>query len=289
MRAYFDVHDSVVLFIIRKLFVFFLIIAHALTPRLFDATLKFPYLTLLISGGNTLIGLVSDAHTFVRFGDKRNRAAIGNCIDKVARNLGLYQKHRNDGLSGGQLIEIHAKTGNPRRFPSLFDQAKMYCDKHKSCEFFFTGLDDSVYAAIKKELDRTNGVLNDSFVCDMCATVQHSLALMLKNRLERAIVYYERQMSATNGTLESVVVSGGVASNRYIFEILRQMCSKYNINLITPPIKYCTGMCAHYRSPDSRNGNIFFGEVKFCINTSRYQNLLSVRTWFLESDSGSCV
>jgi N6-L-threonylcarbamoyladenine synthase len=43
--------------------------SHALTPRLFDKDLKFPYLTLLISGGHSILALVNDYNKFIRLGD----------------------------------------------------------------------------------------------------------------------------------------------------------------------------------------------------------------------------
>ncbi len=210
--------------------------AHALTPRLFDENLKFPYLTLLISGGNTLIGLVSGPETFMRFGQTKDHA-IGCCIDKVARSLGLFQRHLNEGLCGGQLIETHAKVGDPQAFEVFYNVAKDYCSKSRSCEFSFSGLMNTAFNIVEKEL-KTNGVLSEKFINDACASFQHAVALVLKNRLERAIVYYSEEMGAAH--MEYAVISGGVASNRYIFEVLRAMCASYGLSLKTPPIKYCT-------------------------------------------------
>jgi N6-L-threonylcarbamoyladenine synthase len=56
--------------------------SHALTIRLFNKEIQYPYLALLISGGHTLIVLVQDCETYLRFGEAKN-LAIGNCIDKV--------------------------------------------------------------------------------------------------------------------------------------------------------------------------------------------------------------
>jgi glycoprotease/Kae1 family metallohydrolase len=115
--------------------------AHALTSRLFDPSLKYPFLTLLISGGHCLLVLAEEYDRFYQLGSSID-SSPGIYLDKVARSLGLFeiesanQDNGNDqtyGLSGGALVEKYAaKNGivNEKRFNSFINSVKAYCGKN---------------------------------------------------------------------------------------------------------------------------------------------------------------
>ena len=111
--------------------------AHALTPRLFNKNLKFPYLTLLISGGHCIIALVAKENEFYRYGESID-ISPGNFIDKIARQLGLFQLNQ-EYSSGGALLELYAKNGDPDSFPRIIRSAVTYCKQNKNCDVSFAG------------------------------------------------------------------------------------------------------------------------------------------------------
>ena len=77
--------------------------AHLLSPRLVSE-IKFPYLCLLVSGGNTALVLVKNSKSFMTLGSTIDDSA-GECFDKVAKGLGL-------GYPGGPELEHLALGGN---------------------------------------------------------------------------------------------------------------------------------------------------------------------------------
>lgn len=112
--------------------------AHALMPRLLDRDIRFPFLTLLISGGHCILALVENDRKFLRLGESID-ISPGNFIDKTARKLGLF--HLNDECtSGGALMELYAKNGNPDSFPRMIKSVENHCKKMKNCDFSYAGI-----------------------------------------------------------------------------------------------------------------------------------------------------
>ncbi|MDB3863851.1 tRNA (adenosine(37)-N6)-threonylcarbamoyltransferase complex transferase subunit TsaD, partial [Alphaproteobacteria bacterium] len=81
--------------------------AHLLSPRLTN-DIKFPYLCLLVSGGNTALVVVKNPSKFITLGSTIDDSA-GECFDKVAKALDL-------GYPGGPAIERLAINGDPSSF-----------------------------------------------------------------------------------------------------------------------------------------------------------------------------
>ncbi|HET9510922.1 MAG TPA: tRNA (adenosine(37)-N6)-threonylcarbamoyltransferase complex transferase subunit TsaD, partial [Sphingomonas sp.] len=82
---------------------------HALSPRLADPALEFPYLLLLVSGGHCQLLLVEGVGTYRRLATTIDDAA-GEAFDKTAKLLGL-------GFPGGPAVERVARDGDPRAVP----------------------------------------------------------------------------------------------------------------------------------------------------------------------------
>ena len=82
---------------------------HALSPRLADPTLAFPYLLLLVSGGHCQLLLVEGVNTYRRLATTIDDAA-GEAYDKTAKLLGL-------GYPGGPAVEAAARDGDPKAVP----------------------------------------------------------------------------------------------------------------------------------------------------------------------------
>ena len=182
--------------------------AHGLMVRLFQ-DIAFPYLLLLLSGGHCQIVWVQDCDTYRILGRTLDDA-VGECIDKVARALGL-------GYPGGPIIECLAQKGDPNTI-SLPIPLK----DHKGCDFSFSGLKTACMHWIQKQ----KHPVPENILSDFCASFQKTIADSLCTRLQNAL-----QQTHAN----SVVMSGGVAANRYFYERLNKIAP-----LVTPPVHYCT-------------------------------------------------
>lgn len=210
--------------------------AHALTSRLFDSNLQFPYLTLLISGGNCMYALVKNSQTFIRFGETIDMSP-GNALDKLARKLGLFKLI--DNSPGGALVEKYAIDGNSKRFGQIESTIKHYCNTNKNCDFSFSGIYSLAISIIDKELAQ-NRQLSMEFIADMCASFQNCILYLLSDRIERGLIYYNSQVKVCSNDPLKIVLAGGVASNKYIFKGIQNKCYQHNAVATVPPLKYCT-------------------------------------------------
>ncbi|PIK41255.1 putative tRNA N6-adenosine threonylcarbamoyltransferase, mitochondrial-like [Apostichopus japonicus] len=184
--------------------------AHALTARMVDNSLSFPFLVLLVSGGHCILALARNVGDFVILGETLD-GAPGEAFDKIARRLKLQEHPQCKGMSGGQAIETLAKEGNIH----LLDGKHLFRMQRKDCNFSFIGFKQAVFRLIQEEekLQGTSNILEN--VCDICASVQHHITRHL-------------------------VVSGGVASNGYIRHALSRLCDHTSYKLVCPPPKLCT-------------------------------------------------
>ncbi len=107
---------------------------HALSPRLSDPDLEFPYLLLLVSGGHCQLLLVEGVGRYRRLATTIDDAA-GEAFDKTAKILGL-------GFPGGPAVERAAALGNPKAVP-LPRPLKGSAEPH----FSFAGLKSAVARA----------------------------------------------------------------------------------------------------------------------------------------------
>ena len=188
---------------------------HALTARLTDPSLEFPYLLLLVSGGHCQIIYIRSVGCYEILGSTKDDA-VGEAFDKVAKMLSL-------GYPGGPAVEKLALNGNSStyNFPKSFF-------KEKHCNMSFSGIKTAVSRQIAKE-----DHLNDKVKANICASFQEAIATTLADRLEMAI-------NSCNEVFDSVVIAGGVAANRYIAAKLYELSIRYNKKLVVPPINLCT-------------------------------------------------
>jgi len=193
------------------------LMGHAMMPRLLYDDLGIPYLLVLMSGGHSLLGVLKSPFEFARFGSTIDDAA-GECFDKVARMIGLE-------YPGGPNVEKIAKNGDENRFKlpiPLNDQ---------SCDFSFSGLKTAVLTVCNK-----NPVHDEQFKADLAASFQKTVgdvfAKKIKNAIKRARIEYP--------DVKAVVLSGGVAANRYLEKRVRDCVEKLGYKLYVPEVKMCT-------------------------------------------------
>jgi N6-L-threonylcarbamoyladenine synthase len=187
---------------------------HALSPRLADPALAFPYLLLLVSGGHCQLLFVEGVGRYRRLATTIDDAA-GEAFDKTAKLLGL-------GFPGGPAVEQAAAEGDPRAVPlprPLLGSAEPH--------FSFAGLKSAVLRA------RDTGLHTKE---DIAASFQQAVVDCLIDRTRRALDSIE---GAT-----ALVVAGGVAANTAVRGALEALAAQYGLPFSAPPLWLCTDNAA---------------------------------------------
>lgn len=190
---------------------------HALSPMLVDASIEFPFLLLLVSGGHCQIIEAKDIGDYNILGSTLDDA-VGEAFDKVARMLGLPNP-------GGPEVEKRAALGdkNAFQFPHpLIDS--------NDCNLSFSGLK----TAVKRKVDSFIE-LNDDTINNICASFQRTVAFILAKKLKKGI-------ESSGFESKKIVVAGGVAANQYIKSYLIDTLGGYEISV--PPMWLCTDNAA---------------------------------------------
>jgi len=183
---------------------------HALSPRLTDASLAFPYLLLLVSGGHCQLLLVKGVGDYRRLATTIDDAA-GEAFDKTAKLLGL-------GYPGGPAVERIARDGDSRAVPlprPLVGSAEPH--------FSFAGLKSAVARAAASGEHRT---------ADLAASFQRAVVDCLVDRSRIAL--------AACPEATAFVVAGGVAANGAIREALTGLAARFDKPFVAPPLWLCT-------------------------------------------------
>lgn len=177
--------------------------------------IKFPALTLLVSGGHTELLLVKD-HLDIELLGTTLDDAVGEAYDKVARILGLP-------YPGGPVVDKLAHQGEVKyKLPKPFLKNDPY-------NFSFSGLKSAVLNLVHNMKQR-----NESFkVEDICASFQEVVTEVLVEKTKEA---------AKNLKVKQVIVAGGVAANKGLRKRITESIS--HIEVIIPEIKYCTDQAA---------------------------------------------
>jgi N6-L-threonylcarbamoyladenine synthase len=191
---------------------------HALSPRLADASLQFPYLLLLVSGGHCQLLGVEGVGRYRRLATTIDDA-VGEAFDKSAKVLGL-------GFPGGPALERAARGGNAARF-ALPRPLVGSDDPH----FSFAGLKSAVLRA-RAALPEPS----EQDIADLAASFQQAATDCLVDRTARAISAFP-QASA-------LVVAGGVAANQAIRGALAALAAGHGLPFVAPPLWLCTDNAA---------------------------------------------
>ena len=185
--------------------------AHILSS-FYNNEVKFPHLSLLITGGHTEIYFLKNYNDIKLIGETIDDA-IGEAFDKVAKILGL-------SYPGGPEIEKKALEGNENSF-----KLPLPLINEDNFNFSFSGLKTSVNLIAKKN------IINKSFIKDMSASFQKCVATILTFKLNKVI----RELYKTNSKGLSVSVVGGVANNDYLKKYFKNIEQKETIEFIYPP------------------------------------------------------
>ena len=187
---------------------------HALSPRLADGALQFPYLLLLVSGGHCQLLEVRGVGQFRRLGTTIDDA-LGEAFDKTAKILGL-------GYPGGPAVERLAREGDPKAVPlprPLLGSAEPH--------FSFAGLKSAVLRA------KEAGIHADP---DIAAAFQQAAIDCVIDRTRKALAMAQAPTA--------LVVAGGVAANQAVRAALEALAAQHGLPFVAPPLALCTDNAA---------------------------------------------
>jgi len=186
---------------------------HALSPRLADPDLGFPYLLLLVSGGHCQLLEVRGVGAYRRLATTIDDAA-GEAFDKAAKLLVL-------AYPGGPAIEELASTGNSTAVPlprPLLGSPEPH--------FSFAGLKSAVQRAVASGEHKRE---------DIAASFQQAVVDCLVDRTALALA---------SSDAPALVVAGGVAANCTIRSALADIAARHGRGFSVPPGWLCTDNAA---------------------------------------------
>jgi len=192
---------------------------HLYSTFLGDPRPEYPYLSLVVSGGHTMLVHIPAPLRHRVLGQTHDDAA-GEAFDKVAKMLGL-------GYPGGAAIDRRARLGDP----AAVDFPRAYLHDHPFA-FSFSGVKTAVLYHLKHlgVSPGEPGSLPEPVVNDICASFQRSVTDVLITKTFRA---------AELLPVRHVSIAGGVAANSELRERASEECLRRNLVLSTPALQYC--------------------------------------------------
>lgn len=179
-------------------------------------TMKFPLISLVISGGHTELIYMKEDYSFERIGGTLDDA-VGEAYDKVARVMNL-------AYPGGPKVDKLAHEGSVTYdLPFPLDD--------DSYNFSFSGLKSAVINLVHNEVQRGNEIRT----VDLAATFQNRVIHILTKKTMKALKEYK---------VENLIIAGGVSANKGIRDSFTQLCRDNNISLTIPSMEHCTDNAA---------------------------------------------
>lgn len=180
---------------------------------------NFPFLCLLVSGGNSQIVLVKDHYTMEIIGQTIDDAA-GEAFDKCAKIMGLP-------YPGGPWIDRLAKEGNAEAFQFAKPNIPGY-------NYSFSGLKTSFLYFLRDNLKENPNFIEEN-KADLCASLQKTIIDILINKLKKA---------AKDLQITEIAVAGGVSANSGLRDALLDLGRRHHWKVHIPPFAYTTDNAA---------------------------------------------
>ncbi len=194
------------------------ILAHISAIYLSGAEVRFPFISLVVSGGHTSLFRVESHTRIVLLGRTRDDAA-GEAFDKVAKILGL-------GYPGGEIIDRLAGEGDPAAIP--FPRTYLEPD---SLDFSFSGIKTAVSYYVKN----LKGEISAARIRDIAASFQEAVVDMLSRKVFDA---------AAGQSIHQIVITGGVACNSRLRGRFLEEKKSSGTEVYFPPPSLCTDNAA---------------------------------------------
>ena len=180
---------------------------------------NFPFLCLLVSGGNSQIILVKAYNDMEILGQTIDDAA-GEAIDKCSKVMGL-------GYPGGPIIDKLARQGNPKAF--TFSKPHI-----PGLDYSFSGLKTSFLYSLRDWLKEEPDFIEHHKV-DLAASLEATVVDILMDKLRKAAKEYK---------IKEVAVAGGVSANNGLRNAFREHAEKYDWDIFIPKFSYTTDNAA---------------------------------------------
>ena len=198
--------------------------AHVLAHFISDANdspkfPEFPFLCLLVSGGNSQIIVVRSHFDMEIIGQTIDDAA-GEAFDKCAKVMGLP-------YPGGPFVDKLAKDGNPAAFVFSKPQIPDY-------NYSFSGLKTSFLYLVRDKVKENPNFIAEN-MNDLCASIQYSVVEILMNKLRKA---------SKDLKIKQVALAGGVSANSALRQAFAEHAQKYDWEVYVPAIAYTTDNAA---------------------------------------------
>ena len=184
-----------------------------------DGQPPFPFLCLLVSGGNSQIVLVKAYNDMEIIGQTIDDAA-GEAIDKCSKVMGL-------GYPGGPIIDRLARQGNPEAFHFSKPAIPGY-------DYSFSGLKTSFLYNLRDWLKEDPNFI-EHHKEDLAASLEKTIVDILMNKLRRA---------AKDLNIKHVAVAGGVSANTGLREAFKDHARRYGWTIYIPKFSYTTDNAA---------------------------------------------
>ena len=180
---------------------------------------SFPYLCLLVSGGNSQIVRVDAPLQYTILGQTIDDA-VGEAFDKCSKMMGL-------GYPGGPVIDRLAKQGGPERF-------KFAKPRIPGLDYSFSGIKTSLLYFVRDEMAKDPEFMEKNKE-DICASFQKTLIDILMDKLIKA---------ARQTGIKDVTIGGGVSANSGLRERLQAEGARRGWRTFLPEFKFTTDNAA---------------------------------------------
>lgn len=180
---------------------------------------SFPFLCLLVSGGNSQIILVESADQMQIIGQTIDDAA-GEAFDKCAKVMGL-------GYPGGPVVNKLANGGNPKAFTFAKPNVPGY-------DYSFSGLKTSFLYTLRDELEKNPRFVEDRKE-DLCASLQATVIDILMKKL---------RLASKNLGISQIALAGGVSANTGLRVAFENHAHRYGWKIFIPKFAYTTDNAA---------------------------------------------
>ena len=185
---------------------------HLMSPVMEFPEIQTPYISLLVSGGHSMIVDVKERGAYEILGQSQDDA-VGEAFDKVGKLLDLP-------YPGGPHIEKLASNGNPHAYD--FPRPMMHSD---NLDLSFSGLKTSVLYTVR---DIEN--MTDEIKADIAASFQQAVIDVLTRKIKKAVEASGRS---------DVIIAGGVAANKALRTAIKDLENSLGIRVFYPSLKYC--------------------------------------------------
>ncbi len=180
---------------------------------------KFPFICLLVSGGNSQIIRVDAYNKMTVLGQTIDDAA-GEAIDKCSKVMGM-------GYPGGPIIDRLARQGNPNAY--TFSKPHI-----PGFDYSFSGLKTSFLYSLREWLKDDPDFI-EHHKEDLAASLEKTIVDILMDKLRKAV-------KATG--IKEVAVAGGVSANNGLRNAFHEHADKYGWKIFIPKFGYTTDNAA---------------------------------------------